>query len=374
MRTPTRLHERLYDITRQDEFRGHSDSNEPPAFQATTILPTSTCKHSRCYTQENFSVSRSSRLIALVDVATKEWTNIENESSHLPDHDRRLPVGLGRSDGSTGHTRQVDGHRQIESHQLPGIEDCFVCSTAMKNQLKNQTVLLQLDNTTAVAYLLKEGGTQSRSLHYRAAEILISADQQNISVRPSYLPGQMNTQADALSRSKEPDEWMLAPAVARKIFMIYSLPVVDLFASQISKQLNQYFSTDRRDPHSLGTDALHHDWNFQSKLLYASPPPPNLWASSPYQVSDDSDNALVAEGAMAPRVDRIIGPIAEPFAGIAGHDIEFDNQHGIERQVEHDGMAHLSASLRDGGVEPEVAGFIQNAWKPSTKVQYAAVW
>ena len=61
---------------------------------------------------------------------------------------------------------------------------------------------------------------------------------------------------------------------------------------------------------------------------------------------------------------------------MSGHDIELDDQHGIERlpQVEHDGMAHLSASLRDGGVEPEVAGFIHNAWKPSTKVQYATVW
>ena len=66
---------------------------------------------------------------------------------------------------------------------------------------------------------------------------------------------------------------------------------------------------------------------------------------------------------MAPRVDRFIGPIAEPFAGIVGHDIEFDDQHGIERlpQVGHVGMAYLSASLRDGGVEPEVAGFNRNA-------------
>ena len=40
-------------------------------------------------------------------------------------------------------------------------------------QLENQTVSLQLDNTTAVAYLLKKGGTQCESLHYLAAEILI---------------------------------------------------------------------------------------------------------------------------------------------------------------------------------------------------------
>ena len=68
-----------------------------------------------------------------------------------------------------------------------------------KYQLKNQTVLLQLDNTTAVAYLLKEGGTQSRSQRYLAAEILILADHHNISVRPSYLPDQMNTQAGRCS-------------------------------------------------------------------------------------------------------------------------------------------------------------------------------
>ena len=31
-------------------------------------------------------------------------------------------------------------------------------------------------------------------------------------------------------------------------------------------------------------------------------------------------------------------------------------------------------SKTGGGGEPEVAGFIQNAWKPSTRKQYAAVW
>ena len=51
------------------------------------------------------------------------------------------------------------------------------------------------------------------------------ADQQNISERPSYLPDQMNTEADALSLSMEAEEWMLAPGVARKIFTIYGSPI-----------------------------------------------------------------------------------------------------------------------------------------------------
>ena len=76
--------------------------------------------------------------------------------------------------------------------------------------LRHQSVSLKLDNTTAVAYLLKEGGTQCKYLHYLAAEILVLASLHQILLRPNYLPGLMSTQANALLRSKEPDEWMLA--------------------------------------------------------------------------------------------------------------------------------------------------------------------
>ena len=52
---------------------------------------------------------------------------------------------------------------------------------------------------------------------------------------------------------------------------------------------------------------------------------------------------------MAPGIDQIIGPITALVPGIAGHDPELDDQQGVERlpQVEHDGMAHLSSSLRE---------------------------
>ena len=139
--------------------------------------------------------------------------------------------------------------------------------------LRHQCVSIQIDNTTAVAYLLKEGGTQCKSLHYLAAEILLLAHQHNIVIRPSYLPGIMNTQADALSRSKKAEEWMLAPSVARKICSIFGRPTIDLFASERSKQLPRYFATDKRDPHAMWIDAYHQSWDFKGQLLYASPPP-----------------------------------------------------------------------------------------------------
>ena len=85
---------------------------------------------------------------------------------------------------------------------------------------------------------------------------------------------------------------------------------------------------------------------------------------------------MVAEITMASRTDRIIGPIALSPAREIGFDPEPEDQPVVVRlpQVTHDGMAYFSSSLQVGGVEPEVAGSIQNAWKQSTKGQYFAVW
>ena len=109
--------------------------------------------------------------------------------------------------------------------------------------------------------------------------------------------------------------------------------------------------------------------------------PPQSGASSTgadvqKQQSDDSGDSMVAESTMATRADQIIGPTPIQIAEEIGHAFELDDQQAVARlpQVTHYGMANLSSTLQDGGVEPEVAGFIQNAWKPSTRKQYAADW
>ena len=80
---------------------------------------------------------------------------------------------------------------------------------------------------------------------------------------------------------------------------------------------------------------------------------------------------------MAIRTDQVIGPITLPTTGVIEHDSEPDNQQGVDRlpQVARIMVLLISARpSRDDGVEPALAGFIQNAWKPSTRTQYAAVW
>ena len=142
-----------------------------------------------------------------------------------------------------------------------------------QGQMTQKVISVQMDNTTAVAYLIKEGGAQSPVLSDLASKILILAGRHNIVLRPTYLPGLLNMEADALSRQKDSAEWMLTTSVARKLFLVLGYPVVDLFASARTKQVRQYFTTDRHDHRALGTDALHHKWEFRGSPLYAFPPP-----------------------------------------------------------------------------------------------------
>jgi hypothetical protein len=61
------------------------------------------------------------------------------------------------------------------------------------------------------------------------------------------MPGLVNTESDALFRGKSQEEWHLSPSVAQKIFRIFGVPEIDLFASRMTSQLLVYFSLVRHD-------------------------------------------------------------------------------------------------------------------------------
>ena len=69
-----------------------------------------------------------------------------------------------------------------------------------QSSLRGRTVAVFCDNTTAVAYLRKEGGTRSPLLNSLAQEILRWTESLSIRLAPQFLPGSNNVLADALSR------------------------------------------------------------------------------------------------------------------------------------------------------------------------------
>ena len=137
--------------------------------------------------------------------------------------------------------------------------------------LTGKSIQLLVDNSLTILYLKKEGGTKSAMLGRLTKKILDMCTSHEITLFPSHLPGLANTESEALSRGKSQEEWHLSPSVAQKIFRIFGLPEIDLFASKMTSQLPVYFSLDRHDHQARAVDALRQTWDF--RMMYAFPPP-----------------------------------------------------------------------------------------------------
>ncbi|PFX11520.1 Retrovirus-related Pol polyprotein from transposon opus [Stylophora pistillata] len=92
----------------------------------------------------------------------------------------------------------------------------------------------------------------------------------NILVKAQHIPGFLNTEADRESRVfLDTSDWKLNSALFRQLLQAWGTLELDLFASRLTYQLDQFVSW-RPDPQALFTDAFTLDW---SKFrAYAFPP------------------------------------------------------------------------------------------------------
>ena len=139
-----------------------------------------------------------------------------------------------------------------------------------QSSLQGCTVAVFCDNTTAVAYLRKEGGTRSPLLNSLAQEILRWTESLSIRLAPQFLPGSNNVLADALSRPHQlpHSEWSLNMTVFRSLRRMWPVQI-DLFAASDNRRCSIYFSPFY-DPMSAGTDAFLQSWD--GLQAYAFPP------------------------------------------------------------------------------------------------------
>ena len=137
-------------------------------------------------------------------------------------------------------------------------------------RLVDSTMAVYEDNSTAVAYLLNQGGTHSPLLNTIAQRILRWAESLPLVLAPQFIMGKNNVLADALSRPNQilGSEWTLK----RKGFLDLRKrwPVmIDLFPTSSNHQCSLYFSPFH-DLDALGMDALLQDWD--GYQVYAFPP------------------------------------------------------------------------------------------------------
>ena len=136
--------------------------------------------------------------------------------------------------------------------------------------LRGQTVAVYSDNSTALAYLRKQGGTRSSSLNEVAQVLLRLCEDQSVRLLPQFIPGHLNVLADSLSRRSQVlgSEWTLCHPAFTDLLRRWPA-TIDLFATAMTRRLPVYFSP-MFDPMSAGTDAMLQSWD--SLQAYAFPP------------------------------------------------------------------------------------------------------
>ena len=164
--------------------------------------------------------------------------------------------------------------RENQSYQLSGDDGSH---TSPEDICKNRTgisMLLRIDNMTAIAYINNQGGTVSEQLVHLTHDLWMWCLERNIHIHAQHLPGSLNTVADRESRSmRDRSDWMLDSSIFKKRNLLFGPLEVDLFASRLTHQCQCYFSW-QPDPFAEATDAFLQSWS--GMRGFATPPPWNL--------------------------------------------------------------------------------------------------
>ena len=211
------------------------------------------------------------------------WTRSENLTQGMPFQwpPQEVTVTTDASmEGWGGHTT-IQGRdllfsglwspRERQAHiNLLELRAIRLTLLQLTQSVKSKSVLLECDNTSAVCYVNKQGGTKSWSLCLEARLLYDWAIQHQVTLRAIHRPGVDNVLADYLSRSRpDPLEWSLSKRVCEDLFSQWGRPQIDLFASQQNHRLPLWYSR-LPCPEALGSDAFTHSWT--GLHVYAFPP------------------------------------------------------------------------------------------------------
>lgn len=133
----------------------------------------------------------------------------------------------------------------------------------------NTHFMVLCDNTTAVAYLNKGGGTWSDNCNVVSRLIWDWCQKRSNWITVGHIPGVQNIDADFASRNFTDDtEWGLNKLIFKAICLHWFKPEVDLFASANNHLLDKYVSWGP-DPHAIAYNAFLLNWNsFQSIFVF----------------------------------------------------------------------------------------------------------
>ena len=194
---------------------------------------------------------------------------------------------LASSLSTGGQWNRIESLMHINKKELIA---AFHSLQSFASDLTDAKVNIQIDNTTAAAYINNEGG-RKRGCNELARGMALWAHARRLEVTATYLPGVLNVKADKMSRITHDNmEWKLDSSAFHDVTQLWDVPDIDLFASRLNAQLDRYVSW-KHDPGASHVDAFTLPWATYS-LAYAFPPFSCI-SRSLKKIRDDAAEAVI---------------------------------------------------------------------------------
>ena len=180
--------------------------------------------------------------------------------------------GWGAWNSSTSvHGKWSSSESELHINILE-LKSVFLSFLSLFSTTYSCSILIRSDNSTAVSYINKQGGTCCKILCELALKLWNFCVVRNITISAIHIPGVQNTQADKLSRLEEIDhDYSLSSSKFSALSQAISFPLTsDAFASRLNNKLSNYISW-HIDPYSSLVNAFSFKW---PKNLYLFPPIP----------------------------------------------------------------------------------------------------
>ena len=162
-----------------------------------------------------------------------------------------------------------DKHMSRQHSNVREITAVLLSLRAFRPLLTGKTIQILSDHVTTVAYINHMGGPIPQ-LTEIAKLIWREAITNNVTIIARNLSGQLNNQADLLSRMKDKHEWMVSRPLFSFLDSVWGPHTIDRFASMTSAQLPLY-NARHLDPNGMCVDALaQKDWGRHNN--YVNPP------------------------------------------------------------------------------------------------------
>ena len=181
----------------------------------------------------------------------------------------------GGAHNSRGETFRRDWSLEEQLEHINVLETRASREAVLRLCRPGDRVRLHIDNTTACAYIRRQGGTRSTTLCREACNLWKEAVSRGITVlTPHWISTKDNVSADFLSRTSLDNwEFFLHKDLFSMVINHFKVsPTLDVFASAKTAQLPRYM-TWFEDPRAVARDALMAKWD---PMSYLFPPIPLL--------------------------------------------------------------------------------------------------